>query len=77
MENVIKNSLTQKIPIQINEKGVVEGENRATFNSYIGVAVQAHVSITYTKWIHVPIECKDKLWDDLKVIDIFITISLN
>ena len=77
MANVIKNSLTQKIPILINEKGVAEGENRATFNSYLGVAVRSHVSIAYTKWIYVPMECKDKLWDDLKVIDIFITISLN
>ena len=77
MANVIKNSLTQKIPVQINEKGVAEGENRATFNCYIGVAIRAHVSITYKKWVQVPMECKDKLWDDLKVIDIFITISLN
>ena len=68
MASVIKNSLTQKIPIQINEKGVAVGENRATFNSYLGVAVRAHVSIAYTKWIYVPMECKDKLWDDLKVI---------
>ena len=77
MANVIKNSLTQKIPVQINEKGVAEGENITTFNNYIGVAVRAHVSITYKKWVHVPIEFKDKLWDDLKVIDIFITVSLN
>ena len=39
MATVIKNSLTQKIPIQINERGLAEGENIATFNSYIGVAV--------------------------------------
>ena len=77
MANVIKNSLNQKIPIRINEKGVAEGENRATFNSYIGVAVRAHVSIAYMKWIYVPVECKDKLWDDLKVIYIFIIVSLN
>ncbi len=77
MANVIKNSLNQKIPIRINEKGVAEGENRATFNSYIGVAARAHVSIAYKKWIYVPVECKDKLWDDLKVIYIFIIVSLN
>ena len=77
MANVIKSSLTQKIPIQINERGLPEGENRATFNSYIGVAVRAHVSITYKKWADVPMECKDKLWDDLNVINICITVSLN
>ena len=75
MANVIKNSLTQKIPVQINEKGVAEGENITTFNNYIGVAVRAHVSITYKKWVHVPLKCK--LWDDLKVINIFITVLLN
>lgn len=77
MATVIKDSLTQKIPIQINERGLAEGENRTTFNSYIGVAVRAHVSIIYKKWADVPLECKDKLWDDLKVINIFINISLD
>ncbi len=77
MANVIKSSLTQKIPIQINEKGLPKGENRAIFNSYIGVTVRAHVSITCKKWADVPMECKDKLWDDLNVINICITVSLN
>ena len=54
------------IPIEFNAEGQAIGENKTDFAQYIGCIARSHTNINHG-WRQVPVETKEKIWDDIRV----------
>lgn len=61
------NSGGKKHEVEFDSLGRLSGEYRSEFTSFLGDVVREHVGLRFLKWKEVPVEVKDKLWEQITV----------
>ena len=64
-KHLLKRSADNNVIMQYKQYGVPVGDGANDLKSYIGVLIRDNISILYDDWQRVPLEIKDKLWDQL------------
>lgn len=68
---VVKKARGKKFKVTYNERGIPNGLNRHTLQSYIGMLARTIVPIDKTSWPKVDPELKEKIWIDILVVYFF------
>jgi len=67
MRTAFTNSGGKKHQISFDSLGRFSGEYRSEFSSFLGVLVRENIGFRYLSWKKVPIELRDKLWEQITV----------